>query len=250
MLYLIGLGLHDENDLSLKAVDVLRNSDRVYFESYTSFFNGDLGRLRELCGKEVVPLKRSDLEEKPEENVLAGGEVALLVAGDPFAATTHADLVLRAWKKGIKVRAIHNSSIHSAVGETGLQLYKFGRTTTIAYPEGKYFPTSPYDVVKENKTRGLHTLCLLDVKAEEGRYMTVNEGIQLLLRMENKQLQNQFKENTPCVGAARLGGDDAAIRYGTAAQLLKENFGGPPHALIIPAKLHPMEKEMLDRFRA
>jgi diphthine synthase len=249
MLYIIGLGLNDECDLTVAGLETLRNVDKVYFESYTSRYNGDLCKLGELTGKEIISLGRSDLEENPQENVLAAGEVALLVAGDPFVATTHSDLVLRAWKRGVRVKVIHNASVYSAVGETGLQLYKFGRTTTIAYPEGDYFPKSPYDAIKENHMRGLHTLCLLDVKADENRYMTVNEGINLLLRMESELIQNLFKEDTPCVGVARLGGD-AVIKYGPAKKLLEVDFGGPPHVLIIPGKLHHIEKEILDNFKA
>jgi diphthine synthase len=249
MLNLIGLGLHDENDLSLKGLETLKKSDKVYFESYTSYFNGDLKNLTELCGKEITPLKRSDLEEHPEDNVLQPGETSLLIMGDPLAATTHSDLILRAEKAGIKVRIIHSSSVYTAVAETGLQLYTFGKTITIPYPEGKYFPKSPYDNLKDNKTRGLHTLCLLDVKAEEGRYMTVNEGIELLLRMENDKMQNVFRTNTMCVGVARLG-SDTLIKYGTADQLKTIDFGGPPHALIVPGKLHFIEEEMLNRFKA
>jgi diphthine synthase len=248
MLHLIGLGLNDERDLSLKALEILKKSDMVYFESYTSRFNGSLENLKTLTGKDVILLKRKDLEEHPEDNVLRGGEVSLLVMGDPLVATTHSDIVLRAEKLGIKVGVIHSASIYSAIGESGLQLYMFGKTVTIAYPEGKYFPMSLYDGLKENRLRGLHTLCLLDVKAEEGRYMTVNEGIELLLRMEHEKMQNQFRSDTMCLGVARLGGD-AVIKYGTAEQLMAEEFGGPPHALIVPGKLHFVEEEMLARFR-
>jgi diphthine synthase len=246
MLNLIGLGLHDERDLSLKAVDAMRASERVYLEGYTSYFNGSLERLGELCGKDVVVLTRKDVEESPEKTVLAPGEVSLLVLGDPLVATTHSDLVLRADRLGIKVKVIHSSSVYSAIGETGLALYSFGKTITVAYPEGKYFPTSPYDGLKNNLQRGLHTLCLLDVKADEKRYMTVNEGIELLSRMEGEKKQNVFRPDTRCVGVARLGGD-VVIKYGTAERLAKEDFGGPPHTLIVPGKLHFMEEDMLKR---
>ncbi len=248
MLYLIGLGLYDERDLTRRALDALKNVDRVYLESYTSRYHGSLERIRELCGKDVVPLNRSDVEERPGDNILAGGEAALLVMGDPLVATTHADIVLRAWEKNIRVKVIHNSSVYSAVGETGLQLYNFGKTTTIAYPEGDYFPKSPYDAVKENSMRGLHTLCLLDVKAEENRYMTVGEGIRLLLRMEEELIQSQFTGETMCVGVARLGGD-TVIKYGPAEELVKEDFGEPPHVLVVPGKLHFMEEAILKQFR-
>jgi diphthamide biosynthesis methyltransferase len=36
MLYLIGLGLSDETDITVKGLDVVRKASRVYLEAYTS----------------------------------------------------------------------------------------------------------------------------------------------------------------------------------------------------------------------
>jgi len=248
-LYLVGAGLGDEKDLTLRALDTLRDCERVYFEGYTSRYAGSLESLSNMIGKPVKMLLRSELEQSPEENVLApDGDNALIVVGDPLVATTHTDLVLRAWEAGIKVKVIHNASIYSAVGETGLQPYKFGKTTTIAYPEGDWFPKSPYEAIKENRRMGLHTLCLLDVKADQRRYMSVNEAVKLLFRMEQERFQNIFKEETLCVGAARLG-QDAKIAFGQAKRLLEFDFGVPPHVLIVPAKLHFMEEDILKAYK-
>lgn len=63
--------------------------------------------------------------EMQSDDILANADVedvALLVAGDPFAATTHTDLILRARKKNIKTRIIHNASIFNAVACCGLQV--------------------------------------------------------------------------------------------------------------------------------
>ena len=57
--------------------------------------------------------------------------MAFLVVGDPFGATTHSDLVLRADEKAIPVKVIHNASIMNAVGCIGLQLYNYGETVRI-----------------------------------------------------------------------------------------------------------------------
>jgi diphthine synthase len=250
VLYLIGAGLFDEKDLSLRGLERLRESDFVYAESYTSFFHGGLGRLESLCGRRVVSLTRSDLEEHPGDNVLkyaSDKKVSLLVAGDPMVATTHVDLLLRARKSGIKTEVIHSSSVYSAVAESGLQIYKFGKTTSLVYHEGNYLPESPFDAVRENLERGLHTLCLLDVKADELRYMTVNEGIRILLGIAVKRKDPVFGEKTHCVGIARLGGD-VVVKYGLAEELLKADFGGPPHVLVVPGKLHYMEEEALKAF--
>ena len=251
MLYFIGLGIHDERDISLRGLEILRDCDEVYAEFYTNVFRGDLGVLESLIKKEIRVLERRDMEEKPEEGILRNAvdsKVALLVPGDPLVATTHIDLILRARKLGIKYKIIHASSIYSAVGETGLQIYKFGKTSSLVFPEKNYFPTTPYEVLKENQGAGLHTLLLLDIKSREKRFMRVNEGINLLLRMEEIKKEKIFNADTLCIGIARLGGD-SKIKAGKAEELLKEDFGAPPHILVIPGKLHFMEEEALDIFK-
>jgi len=178
MLYLIGLGIYDERDITLRALEILRDVERVYAEFYTSAFNVNLKDLEKLIGKRIHILSRNDLEQHPEENILKDSlnkKTALLAPGDPMVATTHVDIILRARKLGIKTKVIHASSIYSAVAETGLQVYKFGKTTSIPFPEKSYFPTSPYDVLRENLKNGMHTLFLLDIKPEENKFMSVND---------------------------------------------------------------------------
>jgi diphthine methyl ester synthase len=91
------------------------------------------------------------------------GDVAFLVVGDPFGATTHADLVLRARTEGVPVQVIHNASIMNAVACCGLQLYHFGETVSIPFWTDTWKPDSFYEKIGKNKSRGLHTLCLLGV---------------------------------------------------------------------------------------
>lgn len=49
-------------------------------------------------------------------------DVVLLVVGDPFGATTHADILLRAHDLNIDTKVIHNASIINAIGCCGLQV--------------------------------------------------------------------------------------------------------------------------------
>ena len=44
-------------------------------------------------------------------------DVAFLVVGDPFGATTHSDLMLRAKERQIPTKVVHNASIMNAVGK-------------------------------------------------------------------------------------------------------------------------------------
>jgi diphthine synthase len=162
----IGLGLHDETDMSLKALDEAKGCDLLYAEFYTSAHMGmRIERIEGLVGKKVRVLKREDVEEGDlliDES--RAHKVGFLVPGDPMMATTHVELRMRAEKEGIPTRLIHGASIFSAAtGLLGLQPYKFGRATTIPERKKGYEPRSPYDVIKANKEQGLHTLVLLDI---------------------------------------------------------------------------------------
>jgi diphthine synthase len=95
---------------------------------------------------------------------------------------------------------------------------------------------------------GLHTLCLLDIKKDLEKYMTVNEAIEILLKIESKRGENVFTNETFCVGCARLGGD-FVIKAGKASELLKFDFGKPLHCLIVPGKMHFMEEDILSNFK-
>lgn len=111
-----------------------------------------------------------DLVEQGADDILEKAEsenVAMLVVGDPFGATTHTDLILRAKERGIPFEVVHNASIMNAIGCTGLQLYSFGETISIPYWSESWKPDSFYDKINANVKHGLHTLCLLDIKVKE-----------------------------------------------------------------------------------
>lgn len=45
MLYIIGLGLADEKDISVKGLEIVRRVDRVYLEAYTAILLVDKEKL-------------------------------------------------------------------------------------------------------------------------------------------------------------------------------------------------------------
>ena len=252
MLYIIGLGLGDKKDITVKGLEAVKKCDKIYLEYYTSKFASSKEELEEFYGKEIILANREIVEKKPEETILkdAGeGDVAFLVIGDVFSATTHLDLMIRAKERGIPIKIINNVSIMTGVGKTGLSLYNFGKTTSIVYPEKNWMPETPYDVLKQNKSQGFHTLLLLDIKMDEGRFMTINEAIKILLDIEEKRGENVFDLNTFCVGCARIGQEDELIKVGTAKELLEFDFGSPLHCLIVPGKMHFLEEEFLENFK-
>ncbi|MEK6946576.1 MAG: diphthine synthase [Nanoarchaeota archaeon] len=245
-LYFIGLGLNNEKDITVNGLEAVKKSDLVYFENYTSILSCSKADLEKFYNKKIILANRNIVENDDNEiiNNSKTKNVAFLVAGDSLAATTHIDLFMRAKKEGIKCLVIHNSSILTAVGVTGLQLYKFGKTTSI--PLENENVETPYDVLKGNLSLGLHTLFLLDLKPEDEKFMKVNDAIRYLLKVELKRNEKIFSEKTLCVGCARVGNENQTIKYGTAKELLKFDFGKPVHCLIVPGKLHFMEEEMVE----
>jgi len=250
-LVFVGLGLFDESDVSLRGLEDVKTADYVFAEFYTSLMAGlSIKKLEEKIGKKITIVTRKTLEEENGESILRKAEtskVAFLVAGDPMIATTHVDIRIRAQKRGIRTRVVHGASIVSAaMGASGLQNYRFGRSVTVAYPEGGAASETPYNVVAENKTRNLHTLCFLDVKAEKNQFMSVKEALEILLSTEKKKQQHAVTVDSLAVGLARVGALDEVVKADTIKALLGFDFGGPPHILILPApKLHFMEAEAL-----
>lgn len=244
----IGIGLYDENDISLKGLENIKNCDKVYAEFYTAKLTGtDIKKIEKAINKPIEVLSRDETEKGDKILESAKNQnIVFLTAGDPMTATTHVDLRLRAIKMGIKTMVIHGSSIVTAVpGLLGLQNYKFGRTTTLAYPEKDYFPTSPYEIIKDNKKMGLHTLVLLDIQADKNRYMPANEGMKLLLKMEEKHGEDIFNEDSVVCVVARAGSAEPITVAGAVKDLIDRDFGPPLHTLVVPGKLHFMEVEAL-----
>lgn len=243
----IGIGLNDEKDISIKGLELVKKSDFVYLENYTAKINCNISYLEQLYGKKIILADRKLVEMDAEKTILKEAktkEVAFLVVGDVFSATTHLDLYLRAKKLGIKTKVIHNASVLTAIGITGLQLYNFGKTISIPFLNDNI--ETPYDALKLNQKDNLHTLFLLDVKENSNDSLSVTDAIRYLLKVELKRGEKVFTDNTLCIGCAKLGSLDQIIRAGKAKELLQYIFKGGMHCLIVPAKkLHFMEEEAL-----
>jgi len=252
-LVFISIGLSDERDMSIRALGAARSCDKLFIELHTSRLNTDKGKLGQFIGKDITVLSRQDLEENHQKilNEARSKSIGLLIGGDAFVSTSHVPLMTEAKKQGIEVKVIHGSSISSAVCEAGLHLQKFGQAITIPFPDrtkGKV-PVSVYDVVLENRKRGLHTLCLLDMIAEEGRFMKVGEALSILMDLEKKTKKRAMNRRTEVAVFSRIGSDSQKIVYGEAEMLAKLDFGEPLHCIAVLGKLHFSEKECLENLR-
>jgi len=234
MLSLIGLGLNDEKDISVKGLEIVKKADIIYLENYTSKLQCSKETLEKFYGKEVQLVEREVVENATAIlSQAAYNNIVLLIVGDVFSATTHIALYQEAKQRGIEVQVINNASVFNAIGITGLELYKFGKTTSIPFHESD----TPVKVIKENGK--LHTLCLLDLVPSENKFMEAKEAIEKLHK-------SGFDTNTKVVICAQLGSENPTILYTEAKNIkLLNKF---PQCLIIPGELHFMEKEMLEMY--
>ena len=249
-LYLIGLGLNDEKDVSVKGLEIIKRCDKVYFEDYTSVMQCSVKDLEKFYGKEIILANRKQVEENTEKIILEAQQknIAFLVVGDPFSATTHIELFKTAQEHHIPIQIIHNASILTAVGVTGLQLYKFGKVTSLPFPDDNPHAETPYAVLKDNLKLGLHTLFLLDLRPAQKVFMTIPEALEILENIEKRKRLRIISNKTTVLGCARLGSNDYTIKAGPLEKIKKINFGEPPYCFIIPGKLHFMEEEMINLF--
>lgn len=235
MLYIIGLGL-DLKDISLRAMEALKKCNKVYLEIYTTFLPYKKIELEKVIGKKVAIAVRETVENKSKEFVKEAKKknVALLVYGDPLAATTHISLLQEAKKLKVPVKVLHNSSIFSAITETGLQIYKFGKTTSIPKWQKGYEPMRFYDIVKDNLKINAHTLLLVDIDLD------FSEALHELDKASKGEVDN-------IIVCSRLGTDEQHIIYSKLKKLLRKTPKvKEPFCFIVPSSLHFTEAEFLE----
>jgi diphthine synthase len=241
MLTFIGLGLYDERSITVEGREALRAADHAFAEFYTSKLVGTTVETLESSHDIAIEVRdRAGVEEDPEPilDAAATSSTVFLVAGDPMVSTTHTDLRLRAHERDIDTRIVHGTTAQTAAGSlTGLQNYRFGKATTIPFAyRNQSIPKSVVATIADNRERGLHTLCYLDIKAEEGRYMGASTAAERLAP----------ELDTLGVVVARAGSPDPLVVADQLSALAGQTFGDPLHLLVIPGDLHHLEREALE----
>jgi len=238
-LKLISFGLSDHYDMSLRAFEEAKRCSQLYAELYTMKLDSTAESLSDIIGKKVTLLHRSNLEESATNilNEAAESDIGILIGGDCLSATTHISLLVDAAKKGIASSVIHGSSIFTAIAESGLSLYKFGKTVTMPLPE-KGPADSVMEAIEDNTSIGLHTLILMDLDIDQQKFITITEAIK-------KLIEKGFKSDSLVVGISRLGSKDSLIKADKAEDIAKIDFGPPPHCMIVPSNLHFIETDAL-----
>lgn len=237
MLYIIGLGLN-ENGISKEGMVALQKCNKIYLESYTVNFPYSIIELEKAIGKNVVELGRDDVESDKLINQARKNEVALLIYGCPLFATTHLSLIMDARKDKVKTKVIYAASVFDAIASSGLQLYKFGKITSMPKWQKNFTPDSFLDIVKENLSIKAHTLILTDIGLD-----FENAIAQLKESAKKKSI-----EIDKIVVCSKLGTEDSVFFYGSIDDVFKKNKKKieMPFCIIIPGEMHFLEKEALE----
>jgi diphthine synthase len=249
MLNIMGLGLRGVKSLTLEEVEVLKESNIVYFETYTSISpDNTVNSLASFTDGAIKMADRTLVETDMEIiNESKTKAVALLVTGDALSATTHNELRMEAQRAGVQVNVFENASILTAfISKTGLFNYKFGNIVSLPFIYENFFPLSVYDRIYINYTNNMHTLLLLDLK--DGKTMSIYEALSTLKKMEDKKGMGLMTPERTIIAGISIGSGAEKLIYGSMAQMMEYKPYGSPASLIIPAKPNDKENEFLKAF--
>ncbi len=237
MLYIIGLGLNIDG-ISSYGLEILRRCKRVYLENYTVDFPYSVGELKDFLDKKIIEADREKVESLELVDEAKKLDVALLVYGSPLTATTHISLIEEAKRMGIRYKIIYNASIFDAVAETGLQLYKFGKVASMPAWKKSYEPDSFMEIVQQNKSMQAHSLILCDIGLD------FPEALEQLEKSAKKH-KIPLKKLLVCQA---MGTKKQKIVYRAIEELRDYSGIKNPFCIIVPSKMHFVEKEVVEGF--
>ena len=244
MLWFIGLGVSGISELSDRTISVLKDAEVVYLESFTSpISETEKEQLENICDGEFKIAKRWLVEDGNEilDNAQKR-ETVLISYGDPYIATTHLELKTRAIRDNVETKTIHSSSIVSSlIGEVGLHYYKIGKILTIMNDSKSMI--TPYNTIFHNLLSKAHSLILLEYNEDKSFFLSPQNAMSLLLDVENTQNGKIISPDTFVIVASRIGKNDQKIVSGKISNLIKKEFGEPPHSIVIPGSLHFTESD-------
>ena len=166
-------------------------------------------------------------------------DICLLIYGSPLFATTHISLINDCKKRKVKVKVIYSTSVFDVIAETGLQLYKFGKVSSMPKWQEHFKPNSFLDFVRDNRKIEAHSIILVDLKLH-----FVDAIEQLTRASETKNIK--LDKILVC---SRLGTKKGKIFYGKIKSFTKVGKKiKAPFCFIIPSKMHFLEKEVVEGF--
>jgi diphthine synthase len=228
MLYLIGLGL-ELKGISLHGKKILKNVKKIYLENYTIELPYQKKELEKELKIKVSEAGREFIESEKIVEEAKNQDIALLVYGSPLMATTHISLINKAKKLNVKYKILHSASVYDAVCESGLHIYKFGKTASLPKWQKNFEPKSFIDIIKENQSIKAHTLLLIDIG--------------LGFEDAKKQLEKCNFKFGKIIVCSQLG-IKSKFFYGSLSEINSDKVKHP-YCIVIPGELHFSEEESL-----
>ena len=231
-LNLISLGLSLKS-ITAEALEAIKTSKQVYLETYTVKLPYTIKQLEKQIKKPITPAPRELVETQELINQAKKQNIALLVYGNALSATTHITLITDCIKNKIPYNIIHNSGILEAISETGLQLYKFGKTSSLPAWKPSYKPKSFLNIIKQNQKIKAHTLLLIDPELDIKK---------TAYQLEECNIKDKI------IIAQNIGSNNSKIYYDTINKLKNKKIQ-QPFAIVIPVEMHFVEEETLEKLK-
>ena len=229
----LGLGL---NSVSLESLEIIKKSKKVFLEIYTVDFPYKIQDLEKFLEVKLEKLDRQKVEDEHILKEAKNDEISLLVYGDPLSATTHHQLILSCKKQKIPFKIYHNSSVITAIAETGLSLYKFGKISSMPSWTKSYQPKSFINYIKENQKIKAHSLLLVDIGLD------FQEALKQL-EISSNENNLELKEIIVC---SQIGTENQQIIFKKIQDLEKIQDVKKPFCFVIPSEMHFIEEGYLN----
>lgn len=240
MIGFVSSGFNPPDSFTTEEVGFLRKCKKIVVDTYTSS-----NYLKEFEERDLVFADRNMLEDF--EWIFGEKEdIAIVVPGECFSATTHFTIYKEATERGVSISVFHNSSIYpTAAIVMGLHMYKVGPAISLPRFTEKFRPLSPYEKIVDNLKRNLHTIVLLDTLPP----LSVEDALKEIEWMEKEAKGNLFTEDLELGVICSLGTAKEKLCFGKIRDIKTIKALPTPCTLVIPADLHFEEKEAIELFR-
>lgn len=247
-LYFVGLGVANIKDISIRGLELIKESDLIFLENYTNLFESSKEEIEKIINKKIKILSRKELEEEYEKilELAKNKKVCILVFGEPFFATTHVFLRNEALKRKIEVKIAHSSCSLCSIFSFGISCYKIGKIVTIPLKSKiSDYPKSIYEFIKQNKNKKLHTILLLDIDVEKKEFLKPKDALNFLIEMEREFKENVINENDLVAIISKIGYNEEKLFFGKIKDLIEREIEIPA-IIVLLAELSKIEKESLE----
>ena len=240
-IFILGTGMRGVRSFTLEESDIVKKSNYIYLDGYTSFLPEHFREeFEQFFHKEYIHLTRDKMEVDDYSHILRNGEdIVILVPGDPFIATTHISLIKGLEKTGETLEVRENASIISSIPfKCGLSFYRFGQVVSIPKVYTNFIPVSPLTKILVNLKNNLHTIALIDIF--DGRNISTAELAESLKKMMEKA-EDESLDGRKLIIASRINQPGEKILITDLKGLPSIHEDLTPYTLIVPARLDSNE---------